>query len=81
MNKLLILAACLFLSACEKPVIVQTGYDNCQRERVFKECMASLPAGPVSTQYNDWDEVVDSCRNHAGNVSWKETELIKKECR
>lgn len=35
------------------------------RHEYFVECMKLLPAGPVQTQYNDWDEVVDSCSNQA----------------
>lgn len=35
--------------------------DQVNRRQFFKECMASLPVGPQSTQYNDWDEVVESC--------------------
>lgn len=33
------------------------------RQAAFYSCMKSLPAGPVSTQYNDWDEVVSTCDN------------------
>jgi hypothetical protein len=36
-----------------------------ERQRIFKECMAALPAGPQSTHYNDWSEVVDSCGDAA----------------
>jgi hypothetical protein len=32
--------------------------------------MADLPAGPNSTVYNDWDEVVDSCRDTAYTLSY-----------
>lgn len=31
----------------------------------FDACMKNLPAGPVATKYNDWDEVVDSCNRAA----------------
>jgi len=36
-----------------------------ERQRLFKECMASLPLGPQTTHYNDWSEVVDSCEDVA----------------
>lgn len=49
--------------------------------RIFTDCMKVLPAGPKETVYNDWDEVVDSCRaaayeqsivykRHVGNGVW-----------
>ena len=44
--------------------------DQVRRELIFKECMTNLPAGPRSTKYNDWDEVVASCSSTAYNLSW-----------
>lgn len=35
------------------------------RAERFDACMKALPAGPVSTHYNDWSEVVDSCETAA----------------
>lgn len=35
------------------------------RAEQFTLCMASLPKGPDRTVYNDWDEVVDSCKDFA----------------
>lgn len=35
------------------------------RVALVRDCMAHLPAGPVATQYNDWDEVVAQCDNTA----------------
>lgn len=50
----------LLISGCKNqyPVVVT---DQVMRRQIFKECMAALPAGPSSTKYNDWDEVVKSC--------------------
>ena len=52
--------------------IAMTGCKTCwmesnksERQRIFKECMASLPLGPQTTHYNDWSEVVDSCEDVA----------------
>ncbi|AXF53034.1 MAG: putative lipoprotein [Caudoviricetes sp.] len=56
-------------------------YDKAEQAKAFKECMQVLPAGPKETVYNDWDEVVDSCRSaareqatffkrHIGNGVW-----------
>lgn len=39
--------------------------DKAERQRIFKECMESLPDGPQTTHYNDWSEVVDSCDDAA----------------
>lgn len=45
------------LAGCDEAVET----DRCERQRRFDACMGVLPAGPVSTMYNDWDEVVDAC--------------------
>lgn len=37
-------------------------YDKAIQAKAFTQCMHDLPAGPQETVYNDWDEVVDSCR-------------------
>lgn len=39
------------------------------RAERFDACMKALPAGPVSTHYNDWSEVVDSCESAANSQS------------
>lgn len=44
-------------------------YDKKIQAEAFKTCMEILPAGPVKTVYNDWDEVVDSCRSAAREQS------------
>lgn len=35
------------------------------RMRLNQFCLKNLPAGPKSTQYNDWDEVVEACSSTA----------------
>lgn len=35
--------------------------DNEVRHKYFIECLEKAPAGPVSTKYNDWSEVVSEC--------------------
>ena len=57
------------------------GVDQCIRREVFKECMKSLPAGPASTHYNDWDEVVQACEETAYHQSIRKKSVIKEECR
>lgn len=39
--------------------------DQNKRAELFQQCMKALPAGPSSTRYNDWDEVVKACDNVA----------------
>lgn len=43
--------------------------DQTMRADLFQKCLAALPAGPVSTEYNDWSEVVDSCESSAFHQS------------
>lgn len=64
-----------------EPVEPINGIDQCIRERLFKECMASLPVGPTHTQYNDWDEVVDNCASYAYHTSVRKYSSIPLECR
>lgn len=60
MKYLITLALVVGLTGCYAPSPTY-GIDQTQRQQLFKDCMAALPAGPVSTRYNDWDEVVKAC--------------------
>lgn len=73
----------LLLTACEfgKPAMKQWGYDQCERAKLFNQCMTSLPAGPAATKYNDWSEVVDACQDATRSISARSWETIKPECR
>lgn len=61
--------ACLFLllllAGCDG--VKQPTYvlDQKLRHEYFLQCLKAVPAGPVQTHYNDWDEVVDSCDSAA----------------
>ena len=55
--------------------------DQCLRAELFKSCMASLPAGPQATKYNDWDEVVSACGSQAYYQSLRRPANIAKECK
>lgn len=62
------------LSACEPlpgtaASDIQFLPDPAIRAQRFDACMKGLPAGPVSTHYNDWSEVVDSCEKAAHKQS------------
>ena len=70
--------ACKLITSCEfKEETIQ---DRCLQRVIFKECMNSLPAGPVSTHYNDWDDVVGACEKVAWHKSWRKRSVIKIEC-
>ena len=70
----------LALTACDGSIGVSTP-DQCMRAALFASCMRALPAGPVSSQYNDWDEVVATCESAAYRQSLRGAQHIKPECR
>jgi hypothetical protein len=74
MKYVLLLIIAAMLTACTPPVgsafsSWQYMSDSKIRAERFDACMKALPAGPVSTQYNDWSEVVDSCEEAARKQS------------
>lgn len=44
--------------------------DRDKMHNVYLECIDAIPKGPESTVYNDWDEVIQQCRDHAEEVTW-----------
>ena len=71
-----------FIVACVPEQTESYCIDQCLRRELFERCMKLLPAGPVSTQYNDWDDVVDSCDMTARRQSVAVCSRIQKpECR
>lgn len=80
MKKTLLLSLLFALNACQAP---ESPYavDQCLRAELFQRCMKDLPAGPLASKYNDWDEVVDSCENAAYYQSKREKAAVKQECR
>ena len=82
MKKLLVIMIVLLLSACgDKPVMQNShALDQCMRTVLFQQCMKLLPAGPMATKYNDWDEVVSECNSTARSQSIRKREYIKQEC-
>ena len=75
----LLLIMMLALAGCAPPES-RTSNDQCLRAKIFKECLVALPAGPASTKYNDWNEVVAACENSAYYQSLRKRENIKEEC-
>lgn len=55
--------------------------DQCLRAKLFDSCLKALPAGPVATKYNDWDDVVSECEASAKKLSLRILRNIPKECR
>ena len=82
MKILLSLLFTLALVGCNqvKEITEKNMPDQCLRRELFNECMKALPGGPVATHYNDWDEVVNECKNYAWSVSVRLQSVIKKEC-
>lgn len=79
--KVFALVIMLALAGCDDgPIASSPVVDQCMRAELFQSCMKSLPAGPVATQYNDWDEVVDSCSSAAYYQALRQREHIKPEC-
>jgi hypothetical protein len=81
MKALLILLAITALTGCEQVQEPRVMRDQCMRQQIFLQCMAALPAGPQTTMYNDWDEVVSECESAAAYQSLRPTQHIKPECR
>lgn len=83
MRRLIFITFLVLLSACDgdKPIVETRDADQCLRRVIFQECMKLLPAGPLATKYNDWDEVVDSCGQQAYYQSLRYTRTIKEECK
>jgi hypothetical protein len=68
--------ALVFLSGCTET----TATDQCLRREIFFQCLNSLPAGPVATKYNDWDEVVSQCGSEAAFQSIRKKSQITAQC-
>lgn len=64
-----LIAAALALTGCKEYVYPKWAPNQERRQEIFQACLKALPAGPVSTKYNDWSEVVDSCASTAYNQS------------
>ena len=82
--KKLILLTVLLLAACskdDKPFIDERVSNLCLQREIFNECMKMLPAGPVATKYNDWDEVVRECGKQAYYLSIRKESTIPQGCR
>ena len=69
MKSAMILISAVMLAGCHQPIdTTNPAIENQRgllRAKLAQQCMRDLPAGPQSTQYNDWDEVVNACSENA----------------
>jgi len=81
--KVLLACAVILMAGCsgdEAPTKRQWAIDQCVRAELFKQCMTLLPAGPQSTKFNDWDDVVESCNDTSRSQASRRIEFVKSEC-
>ena len=74
-----IISVTILLSACD--ALKGPTPNQCLRQELFEKCMAILPKGPNATQYNDWAEVVTSCRQQAYYSSLRPETQIPVQCK
>lgn len=78
MTRCIVLLAIL-LAGCD---VKQTWTpDQCLRAELFASCMASLPAGPAQTRYNDLAEVVEACDGTAYRMSIRSPDQVSEKCK
>lgn len=80
MKSTVVLLVIAFVAGCP-PHEYREVYDQCMRERLFKECLERIPTGPTSVVNNDWDEVVDTCANAARQLSVRAREHVAPNCK
>jgi len=88
--KYIILMLAVTLTACGKHASDTTAFASdendvivvnaCLQRELFNECMKALPAGPVATKYNDWDEVVKECRQGSRYMAKRARRHVTPEC-
>lgn len=74
----------IFLAAvtvgCSKPEVMQKStaewcIDTAKRIARFDECLKLIPKGPISTEYNDWEEVIEMC----DSISYSQSKVWRPE--
>jgi hypothetical protein len=83
MKNLVVILSVLVLSACsdDKPILKSANIvDQCLRNKLFEQCLKVVPAGPLATKYNDWDEVISTCGGEAYRQSLRYRSFVKPEC-
>lgn len=79
MKMLVSLLVVVLLAGCSAGPNSQV-VDQCIRQQLFQQCMSELPAGPVVTHYNDWDDVVNACNTTAYNMSLRLNSQVQPAC-
>lgn len=79
MRAALLVGAVAMAGCTDSPT--NTVADQCMRAQIFQQCLKAVPAGPVSSNYNDWSEVVAQCASTAYYQSLRQREHVKPECR
>lgn len=81
MNKIIVLT--FLLVGCGGEVVTNTTpvVDVCLQKIYFDDCMKLLPAGPTTTNYNDWSEVISECTNSARLLSFRQSKDVKESCK
>ena len=64
-----------FLCGCTDVVT-----DQCLRVELAFDCLRALPAGPETTTFNDWAEVVALCDYNAVYQAKRLRQYVKPEC-
>lgn len=77
--KIVLVVLCLALTGCGKAAGDRV-VDQCLRIQLAQQCLANLPAGPVATHYNDWDDVITECNRGALHQSIRNRQYVKPEC-
>lgn len=73
----LLMAIFAICTACTIGPERQYYVDQTKRAELFQMCLKAVPAGPQSTHYNDWSEVVANCDGFAYRTSLK---CVGKDC-
>lgn len=66
----------LGVAACDPAPVEKTATNQQKRQELFQACLKALPAGPQTTHYNDWNEVVDSC----DSAAYAQAQYCYKNC-
>lgn len=87
----IVLVALLLLAGCDSNSMSKMEIANklntnpirdvCLQKVYFDDCMKALPAGPTSTNYNDWSEVVSACTDSAKELAYRQSKDVKEECK
>lgn len=75
-TKFAILFVILFLTGCERTVVV----DQCLRVKLAQQCLKDIPKGPSTTVSNDWDEAIEQCDRNSYQQSKRSKKFVSEEC-